>query len=309
MSNAIAVEGLVKRYGSLTAVDGISFTVQEGEIFGFLGPNGAGKTSTLECIEGLRRPDGGQIHVLGHNAWTQREQLRGKIGVQLEGGTSFPHLTVKENLDTLASIYTHPRSTEQLISWIGLQEQRNVVAEKLSRGQRQRLIVAMALVSDPPIVLLDEPTLGFDPQARLSFWDTLNELRNEGKTLVLSTHVMEEAEQICDRVAIVNRGKLVALDTPRALIGRFDQQTAIECEFKEDTEVSAEMLEKLPATTRVKALQQSGMFVIYTNDIVTTMIPLIEITRREAAHFKNMGVRSATLEDVFISLTGGRLRD
>ena len=306
MQNVVEVEGLVKRYGSLTAVDQISFTVREHEIFGLLGPNGAGKTTTLECIEGLRQPDGGQIRVLGLDICAQREELRGKIGVQIEDGMPFSHLTVKENLDLAASVYPRPSDTEQLIAWIGLEEQKHSLAAKLSRGQRQRLTVVMALVGNPSVVSLDEPTLGFDPKARRLFWDLLDELRREGKSIILSTHVMEEAEKVCDRVAIIDQGKLLALDTPRALISRFEQQTAIECKFEEGSEVNAQTLEKLPAVTEVKTLQET--FVIYSEEVVKTLVPLIAMAQDDPVRFKGLNVRHATLEDVFISLTGGRLQ-
>ena len=214
----LAVDTLTKRYGSLVAVDGISFQVRRGETFGILGPNGAGKTTTLEMIEGLRRPDGGRITLLGLDAVRQRRAAQERIGVQLQSQALWPELTVEETLRTFRALFRRRVAVEEMMERFALTEKRRALVRDLSGGQKQRLSVATALVNDPEVVFLDEPTTGLDPQARRGFWDLIRDMSGEGKTVIVTTHYMEEAEELCDRVAIIDQGRIVALDRPDALI-------------------------------------------------------------------------------------------
>src|SRR5579864_7632685 len=213
----LQVENLVKRYGDVEAVRGVSFSVEEGEVFGLLGPNGAGKTSTIEILEGLRDPDGGKISVCGLNPQTQSQELKHEIGAALQS-TSLPDkLRVMEALRLFASFYKRRRNPEELLKRFGLEEKRNAFYSQLSGGQKQRLALAIALINDPKVVFLDEPTAGLDPQVRREIYDIIEELKKEKKTILLTTHYIEEAERLCDRVAIVDGGRLIASGTPREL--------------------------------------------------------------------------------------------
>jgi ABC-2 type transport system ATP-binding protein len=220
MAAVIEVDGLRRSYGAVVAVDGVSFQVQEREIFGIVGPNGAGKTTTVECLEGLRRPDGGRLRVLGLDPARDRRRLRQRIGVQLQRAALPNRLKVWEALDLYASFYRRARPWPELLDRWGLRERRDAAFDSLSGGERQRLLVAMALVGDPQVVFLDELTGGLDPQARRATWELVRAIRDGGATVVLVTHLMEEAQRLCDRVAVVDRGRLVALDTPPALVRR-----------------------------------------------------------------------------------------
>lgn len=225
MSVVVVVQGLRKSYGPVVAIDGVSFQVEEGEVFGLLGPNGAGKTTTIECLEGLRRPDGGVVRVLGCDPWRQRRDLAVAIGAQLQE-TSLPdRLTVGEALRLFASLYPHRNDLVGLLEQLGLAGQERTPFGKLSGGQKQRLFVALALVHDPPLLFLDELTTGLDPHGRRAVWQLIRATRDRGKTIILSTHLMEEAEALCDRVGVLHRGRLVALDTPdrlaRQVVGGF----------------------------------------------------------------------------------------
>jgi len=223
-SPVIRVRGLTKRYGDVQAVAGVDFDVAAGEVFGLLGPNGAGKTTTVEILEGLRAPDGGEVSVLDIDVTRSADALKPRIGVSLQTAALYPKLTVTEVLDLFRSFYAHSRPTAELIEALDLGERRNAQTRVLSGGQRQRLAVALALVNDPELIFLDEPTTGLDPAARRSLWDLVKELKAAGRTILLTTHYMEEAEELCDRVAIMDRGRIVALDPPEklvdALIGR-----------------------------------------------------------------------------------------
>ena len=219
MESAIAVSGLTKRYGELTAVDDVGFSVAPGEFFGILGPNGAGKTTTLELIEGLREPDAGTVTLLGASPWPRRREVLGRIGVQLQGSAFFERLTTREQLATVASLYAVPDGrVDEMLELVGLTAKAGDRVEKLSGGQRQRLTIACALVHDPEIVFLDEPTAALDPQARRNLWDLLQGINEAGRTVVLTTHYMDEAEALCDRVAIIDHGQILELDTPAALV-------------------------------------------------------------------------------------------
>ncbi len=302
---ALQVEGLTKRYGDLVAVDQVSFTVSRGELFGILGPNGAGKTTTLEIIEGLRRPDAGQITILGLDAIGQRRQVQERIGVQLQTQTLWPELTVSETLELFAALYPRRLPLNTLLDRFALVDKANALVRHLSGGQKQRLAVATAMVNDPELVFLDEPTTGLDPQARLSFWEIISQMREEGKTVILTTHYMEEAETLCQRVAIMDHGRIIADDSPRALVRSLEFENTIEAVL--DGEVNEEQLSAMPAVLSVR--QENGDYLIHSKDAAVSLVALMRLSAEVGFSVQNLQVRTATLEDVFISLTGRRLRD
>jgi len=300
----IEVEGLVKRYGPLTAVDGISFQVEEGEVFCLVGPNGAGKTTTVECLEGLRRPDGGTVRVLGLDPWKDGRALRLRIGVQLQESALPDRLKVWEALDLFASFY--PRTTDWglLLDQLGLGDKRNTPFGKLSGGQKQRLFIALALLHDPEVLFLDELTTGLDPQARRAMWDLVREVRRRGKTVVLTTHYMEEAEQLADRVAVLDRGRILALDTPEGLIRRYGGGRRLRLRVA-GAEVDLAFLRRVRGVERV---EREGEAVVVTGNgdglegQVLKALVLRDLTVRE------FRVEEPTLEDVFLNLTGREMR-
>jgi len=297
----LSVDRLTKRYNGLIAVDAISFDVAAGQTFGILGPNGAGKTTTLEMIEGLRAPDAGHITLLGLDAVRRRSAVQDRIGVQLQSQALWPELTVEETLRTFAALFRRRVPLEQLLARFSLEDKRGSLVKALSGGQKQRLSVAVALVNDPDIVFLDEPTTGLDPQARHDLWDLVQDIRGEGKTVILTTHYMEEAETLCDRVAIMDRGRIEALDAPRNLILDLDFDSTIECAFA--VPVDRDHLLALPAVRRL--VSNNGSDVLFTSDVSQTLSALTHITD---TRLLNLQVRTATLEDVFISMTGRKLR-
>ena len=299
----LAVDGLTKRYGRLTAVDGISFAVPRGETFGILGPNGAGKTTTLEMIEGLRKPDAGSITFLGMNAVKERRRMQELIGVQLQSQALWPDLTVSETLRTFASLFDRRVSVEQLLEKFTLTDKRGTLVKELSGGQKQRLSVATALVNDPELVFLDEPTTGLDPQARHVCWDLVRDMKREGKTIILTTHYMEEAESLCDRVAIMDKGRIMALDTPPALVRTFASESTIECTI----DSAIEEIQRLPGVR--DARRENGHALVFTNDVSATLGALIRLSDKGGRLLQSLSVRTATLEDVFMALTGRKLRD
>jgi len=301
----LSVEGLTKRYGSLVAVDAISFQVRRGETFGIVGPNGAGKTTTLEIIEGLRSPDAGRITLFGLDAVRQRRAVQERIGVQLQSQALWPELTVEETLKTFRALFRRRVPVEGLLELFSLVDKRRSLVRALSGGQKQRLSVATALVTDPEAVFLDEPTTGLDPQARHSFWDLIRDMRRQGKTELVPTHDMEEAEALCDRVAIMDQGRIMALDTPRQMIRELAFDNTVECSF--DGPVERERLLALPAVRDVRS--EDGAHFLFTNDVSATLAGLMGLTDDNGQRVQGLQVRTATLEDVFISLTGRRLRD
>ncbi|HIQ01459.1 MAG TPA: ABC transporter ATP-binding protein [Anaerolineales bacterium] len=250
MGKAILVQGLRKRYGDVMAVDGISFEVQEGEIFGMVGPNGAGKTTTIECIEGLRRPDEGRIEVLGLDPQRDGYSLRERIGVQLQEAALPPRLKVAGAMDLFASFYPHPMDWHSLLEMFGLTEKAKAPFDQLSGGQKQRLFIALALVNNPDLLFLDELTTGLDPQARRAMWNLVRSIREQGKTVFLTTHYMDEAERLCDRVATIDHGQIVALDTPEALIRSLEAERRVV--FEVDGPLDEERLQAVPGVIRVE---------------------------------------------------------
>ena len=301
----LSVEGLTKRYGKLLAVDGVSFAVHGGETFGILGPNGAGKTTTLEIIEGLRTPDAGRITLFGLDAVRKRRAMQERIGVQLQSQALWPDLTVEETLKTFRALFRRKVPVEGLLERFSLVDKRRSLVRELSGGQKQRLSVATALVNDPEAVFLDEPTTGLDPQARHSFWDLIRDMQREGKTVIVTTHYMEEAEALCQRVAIMDQGRIMALDTPRQMIRELAFDNTVECSF--DGPVERERLLALPAVRDVRS--EDGAYFLFTNDVSATLAGLMGLTDDNGQRVQGLQVRTATLEDVFISLTGRRLRD
>jgi ABC-2 type transport system ATP-binding protein len=299
-------QDVVKRYGSLVAVDGTSFKVRPGEIFGILGPNGAGKTTTLEMIEGLRVPDRGTITICGLNAARQRRRVQQRIGVQLQSQNLWPQLTVQETVQTFRSLYKVRVPATALHERFMLMEKRRAFVGDLSGGQKQRLALACAVVNDPEIIFLDEPTTGLDPQARLTFWDLISDMRGEGKTIILTTHYMEEAEALCDRVAVMDRGKIIAIGTPRELVRQLEFENTLECLFEGNVDV--EQVRALRGVIGIRQ-QQDGTLFIFTQEVAPSMADVLELAERTGIPIAGLQVRTATLEDVFISLTGRRLRD
>jgi len=301
----IRVDGLVKRYGDVKAVDGIDFEVAAGEVFGLLGPNGAGKTTTVEILEGLRSPDGGRATVLGVDVATGADSLKPRIGVSLQTASLYPKLTVVEVIDLFRSFYPHARPTEALISALELGERRHAQTRELSGGQRQRLAVALALVNDPELVFLDEPTTGLDPAARRSLWDLIRELKAAGRTVLLTTHYMEEAEVLCDRLAIMDHGHILEMGTVNELVSKRFEQRAVH--FDSLSALTEADLRALPAVSSVK--HDDGETLLYTSDVATTIGALLSLTEARGIDPQNLGIRRATLEDVFLDLTGRALRD
>jgi ABC-2 type transport system ATP-binding protein len=299
MGEIIRVRDLRKRYGDVAAVDGVSFEVGAGEFFGILGPNGAGKTTTLEIIEGLRRADGGEVSLLGQNPWPRSEGLLPRIGVQLQASAFFERLTVREQIHTFASLYGVPTArADAMLEQVALEEKAGIRTEKLSGGQRQRLSIACTLVHDPEVVFLDEPTAALDPQARRNLWDLLASISGSGRTVVLTTHYMDEAEALCDRVAIMDHGQVMALDSPAAMIRDLDAPVHISVD---STALSVEDVRAMPA---VEQLNQDGTSLqLLTRDPAKLLPALAE---RDA--LAGLQVRGATLEDVFLELTGREYR-
>jgi ABC-2 type transport system ATP-binding protein len=301
----IRVTGLHKRYGETHAVDGVSFEVRAGTVFGLLGPNGAGKTTTVEVLEGLRAPDAGEVRVLGIDAVHQPDDLKERIGVSLQTAALYPRLTVVEVLDLFRSFYSRGRASDELIGLMDLGEKRTTRTADLSGGQRQRLSVALALVNDPELVFLDEPTTGMDPAARRALWDIILTLKGEGKTVLLTTHYLEEAEVLCDRVAIMDHGRILEEGTVDELVSRRFKERAVRFDTIEG--IGDERLAAMPGVTSVK--HEDGEVLVYTRDVAGTIGAVLAAAEALGVEPANLGVRRATLEDVFLDLTGRALRD
>ncbi|WP_374723025.1 ABC transporter ATP-binding protein [Peribacillus tepidiphilus] len=301
----IQVKNLVKKYGDFTAVKGIEFEVHKGEVFGLLGPNGAGKTTTLEMLVGLRKPDQGTARIGGFDIKSQLNKVKEVIGVQLQSTTLFELLTVEEILHLYASFYPKHVSIPDIIEDMLLTDKTKSRIKGLSGGQKQRLAIALALVHDPWVIFLDEPTTGLDPQARRTLWDIILLLKEKGKTIVLTTHYMDEAHVLCDRIAIMDQGQLIALDTPSQLVKTLQSNSAVEFRFENDS-VDVDL-------TSIEGVKQIGnqndVYVLYTDDLQITLTSLIEMASERQLKLKDLQTRTATLEDVFIHMTGRRLRE
>jgi ABC-2 type transport system ATP-binding protein len=297
--DAIAVSDIRKTYGDLNAVDGVSFTVSEGEFFGILGPNGAGKTTTLEIIEGLRKPDAGSVRLLGEDPWPRKIKLLPRIGVQLQASAFFEKLTAREQLETFASLYgVGKKVINEMLEVVGLADKANTREDKLSGGQRQRLSIACALVHDPDIVFLDEPTAALDPQARRNLWDVLREIQSRGKTIVYTTHYLDEAEILCDRVAIMDHGTILAMDTPAALVRGLDAPAHILLEH------GVMPVDQVREFTGVDDVTDDGLVMTISTRKPAPVLSALA----ERGTLDGLQVRTATLEDVFLDLTGREYR-
>ena len=308
VSAAIRCTGLVKRYGSLVAVGGVDLEIHTGECFGLLGPNGAGKTTTIEILEGLLEPDDGQVEILGMR-WNGRDDraLRDRLGIQLQETRLNEKLTVEETLQLFRSFYSKGRPVPAVLRLVELDSKRTSRVGKLSGGQKQRLAVACALVSLPDVLFLDEPTTGFDPQSRRHLWELLTTYRREGGTILLTTHYMEEAEAVCDRVAIMDHGRIITLGSPDALIGALGAGHVIEFAAADGQPPLADTLRALPGVKDVRT--ENGSTALIVEQLHVVLPALLAVLEREGTSLSRLTTHHATLEDVFVSLTGRRLRD
>jgi ABC-2 type transport system ATP-binding protein len=305
-SPAIACTGLVKRYGDVVAVDGLDLEIHAGECFGLLGPNGAGKTTTVEILQGILAPDAGTVEVLGHSWRDGGRALRERLGTQLQE-TRFPErLTALETVRLFRSFYGRGMTPERALHVVGLDEKHGAWVKNLSGGQQQRLAIAVALVSEPDLLFLDEPTAGLDPQARRQLWDVIQGIRSAGRTVVLTTHYMDEAERLCDRVAVVDHGRVIALDTPRALIASLGAEHVVEVAVAGPAP-SLDVLAALPGVRETHAEHGTvRLTVAQPHAVVPALLARIAAAGGELTA---LTTHHATLEDVFLRLTGRRLRD
>jgi len=307
MDNIVQVEGLRKTYGATVAVEEVSFEVHAGEIFGMVGPNGAGKTTTIECLEGLRKPDQGTIRVLGVDPQRDSHILRERTGIQLQQSNLPDRMKVWEALDLYSSFYPKAANWKELLVQLGLEEKRNTPFAKLSGGQKQRLFIALALLPDPQLVFLDELTTGLDPQARHAIWDLVRDVRSKGKTVFLTTHFMEEAERLCDRVAVLDHGRIVALDTPTALIHALDAEERVIFNVAGALPIGFEKV--LPDAVRLEV--QGERVVIHGKNgrQVPLVSEVVNLLTGQGIAFRDLHTEQPNLEDVFLSLTGREIRE
>lgn len=299
------VEGLRKWYEEVKAVDDISFTVERGEVFGFLGPNGAGKTTTVETVIGLIKRDGDRVEVLGIDPLVDPFSVRSRVGVQLQVAQFFPRLTVSETIRLFGSFYPKRKPGKEILNLVGLTEKAHTLVEKLSGGQLKRLSVGLALVGETEVVFFDEPTSGLDPQSRRGLWDIILALKNEGRTVFLTTHYLDEAERLCDRVVIIDHGTIIALGKPRELIAEYFREKAVEIPFAEVRNVL--LLSSLPSVMKVRTDRE--IVTLYTQNLAQTFAGLGQLEKEGRLSLHDVVVREATLEDVFLKLTGRRIRD
>jgi len=286
----IRVEGLKKSYGETRAVDGVGFEVRGGTVFGLLGPNGAGKTTTVEVLEGLRTPDAGQVRVLGVDVVAHPDRLKPRIGVSLQTAALYPKLTVVEVLDLFRAFYGHGRPTGELVELMDLGEKRSTRTQNLSGGQRQRLSVALALVNDPELVFLDEPTTGMDPAARRALWDIVLGLKAEGRSILLTTHYMEEAEVLCDRIAIMDHGRILEEGTVEELVSRRFKERAVR--FDVIDALTDARLSAMPGVSSIK--HEDGDVLLYTRDVPATIGAVLDAADAVGVEPANLAVRRAT---------------
>ncbi|WP_243383741.1 ABC transporter ATP-binding protein [Geothrix alkalitolerans] len=303
--SALRIRGLRKAFPKVVAVDGVDLEVARGEVFGLLGPNGAGKTTTLEIIEGLTSADAGDIEILGLTWAKQGQEIRARIGVQLQSTSLFNKITPREALDLYGSYYPKRRGTGELLELVQLQEKADAYHITLSGGQQQRLALALALVNDPELVFLDEPTTGLDPQARRSLWDVVRRMKAEGRTVMLTTHYMDEAEALCDRLAIMDHGKVIATGTPASLITDLAIPSVVELTFEGAAPDPATFAGRLGQPVERRA----DLWEIPTPDPKALLPRLLETAEAATVPFQQVHVRRATLEDVFLHRTGRSLRE
>jgi ABC-2 type transport system ATP-binding protein len=300
----IQVSNIRKTYGSTVAVSDISFEVNEGEVFGLIGPNGAGKTTTMECVEGVRRPDGGNISILGLDPFRDVYQVQNRIGVQLQQAQLQKRIKVWEAVDLWASLYPKSVDANRLLEQLGLADKRNAWFMTLSGGQKQRLFIALALINDPEVVFLDELTTGLDPQSRRAIWDLVRGIRDRGKTVFMTTHLMEEAERLCDRVAIIEHGKIIDIGSPEELVGRHCPTRMVI--LATNNELADERLRTIPQVETVT--RQGAQFTVQGlgDDFVSEVIQCLSENRIRVTDFRTV---LPNLEDVFLKLTGHSIRD
>ncbi|GBD19397.1 Daunorubicin/doxorubicin resistance ATP-binding protein DrrA [bacterium HR27] len=303
-SLAIEVEGLVKRYNDRVVVDHLSFTVPRGEFFALLGPNGAGKTTTIEILEGYRRPDAGFVRVLGLDPWHDGHRLKPRIGVMLQAGGIYPTATPREVVELFAAFYPDPEDPSELLRLVGLEDVSQTRYRYLSGGQQRRLALALALIGKPELLFLDEPTTGMDPQARRLTWSLLEELKRRGITIVLTTHFLEEAERLADRVAIIDHGRLLVLATPQELMRLETDQITLTA--SQDLQLAA--LQQLPSVRRVRELG-NGRYALETERPMDTLVEVTSWARAHGILLTEVRVGYRSLEDVFLRLTGDDLRE
>jgi ABC-2 type transport system ATP-binding protein len=315
---AVRCRNLVKRYADVIAVDGLDLEVRRGECFGLLGPNGAGKTTTVEILEGLLEPTGGEVEILGRRWATDEAWLRERLGVSLQQTFLPERLTVREVLALFRSLFTHGRDVDAAIDLVALREKEHARYAALSGGQRQRLAVACALVGEPQLLFLDEPTTGLDPQSRRMLWDVILAFKKEGGSVVLTTHYMDEAERLCDRVGVVDHGKMIALGTPKELIDSLGGSQIVEITIDEtDTDADggaeseratlAEALRSAPGVQHARA--QIGRVILTVTELHLALPAVLEQLRARGKDLTNLSTHHATLEDVFVTLTGRALRE
>jgi ABC-2 type transport system ATP-binding protein len=307
-SSALRLRGLHKSYGDVHAVDGLDLVIETGECFGLLGPNGAGKTTTIEICEGLLEADRGEVEVLGLGWSSHDRELRQQLGVQLQETQLSDKLTVRETVRLFRSFYDRGRAVDDVIAMVQLEEKADARVGNLSGGQKQRLAIACAIVGDPRLLFLDEPTTGLDPQSRRQLWDLITSFRSDGRTILLTTHYMDEAEKLCDRVAIVDQGRVIALDTPRALIASLGAEHVVTFSVEEGTAPPDDAsLRALDGVTAVRRTE--GMIELTSEELRRTLPALLAFAERGGIRIAELRTHSATLEDVFVALTGRHLRD
>ncbi len=304
---AVRCSGLKKRYGSVVAVDGLDLEVRTGECFGLLGPNGAGKTTTVEIMEGILEPDAGDLEVLGMRWGTDDRALRQRLGVQLQETQLAEKLSVEETLQLFRSFYLQGPTPDEVMRIVGLENKRKAWVSKLSGGQQQRLAVACALVCKPELLFLDEPTTGLDPQSRRQLWDLVHDFKTKGGTVVLTTHYMEEAHRLCDRVAVVDHGRVIALGTPSELIAALGAEHVVEISVENDDREIDSCLNDVMGVQDVRR-ERDGIF-LTVSEVHRTIPALLATLKDRGVELSNLTTHHATLEDVFVSLTGRRLRD
>jgi len=305
--NSILVhaEGLEKSYGEVHALRGVTFEIRKGEVFGLLGPNGAGKTTAIEILEGLRQPDSGRVSVCGLDPSRESAALKERIGAQLQATVLSDKIRVEEALGLFQGFYARTTSSEALLERFGLVEKRHTFYEHLSGGQKQRLALALALVNDPELVLLDEPTVGLDASVRRDIYDLIEQFRTDGRTVLLTTHYIEEAERLCDRVAIMDRGKVVALGTPRELVQRSGQGTRLEVRLSKSE--TADSLKQLDGVLDVR--ETGGLYFVHAQPAAKAIVALIRYLETRENTLLDLHISQPSLEDVFVEMTGRRLSD
>jgi ABC-2 type transport system ATP-binding protein len=308
MDIAIQCRGLRKTYdGKVEAVRGLDLTIHTGECFGLLGPNGAGKTTTIEILEGLLSPTSGDVEVLGRTWQTHERELREWLGISLQETRLSEKLTVRETLQLFSSFYRHPQAVDFVLEELSLQEKADAMVGKLSGGQKQRLAVATALVANPKILFLDEPTTGLDPQSRRQLWDIVRQFQQRNGTVLLTTHYMDEAERLCDRLAIIDHGQIIAAGTPAELIEGLTGHHVVEFAISGDGAAKANGWANLPGVQSVRA--EDGLFSLQVNEPHETIPALLVEVQRQGAQLVHLTTRQASLEDVFVQLTGRHLRE